>query len=586
MRSVLVVLALLAQQQIRDAQIGQTGSATLTGTVMLDASKSEPVRRALVTVTIGPQTSRQWQTSTDDNGRFSLAGLAAGSARVVVSKPAFVTTYYGARRPGSTLGVPVALTDGQTTDIKVALTRGGVISGTVFDERGRPMPGAPVRVLQVVTSPTGRRSFVTYANSALIPPTDDRGSYRIFGLPAGTFVVSAQPRLAVGADIRQSTPAEVQWAELAIAGASAAGTATPEPGPSVTYATVYHPGTTRLADAGVVQLAAAQERGGIDLRMQFIATARLQGTVTYGDGRPAAGVQVALVPKDAETPDAARQLVLLEVGLISGGMRPSAANGEFSLSGIEPGDYYLLARTGGAGRAAGSGVERLWAMTELRVDGRDISGVALQLASTASLAGRVVFEGAGPGPSAGLMPSLRAVDGRGLSTQPVSALPVGDGAFRVDGVVPATYRFSASLPGWTMRSAVLNGRDIADSTVDVPAGGIDGLEVTFTNRPAELTGVLYDSAGRPTSDLSIVLFAADPAMWFNGSRRIRPIARPATDGRFNFAGLVAGDYLLAALTEVSAQDLNDPEFLREVAGAAIKVSLTDGEKKTQDLRIK
>jgi hypothetical protein len=589
MSLLLVILALLAsQQQIRDAQIAQTGTAALTGTVMTDGPKPEPVRRALVTVTIGPQTSRQWQTSTDDRGRFALAGLAAGAARVVVSKPAWVTTYYGARRAGSTLGVPVALTEGQTTDIKVPLTRGSVISGTVFDERGRPMPGVPVRVLQVVTSPTGRRSFSTYSNSALVPPTDDRGGYRIFGLPAGTFIVSAQHRLS-GHEVRQSTQAELQWAERVIAGASAASnptSAAPDRGPSVTYATVYHPATTRLADAGVITLTTAEERRGIDFRMQFTVTARVQGTVTHGDGRPASGVPVSLVPKDAETPDAARQLILMEVGMAGGGMQPTAPNGSFVLAGIEPGDYYVLARTGVGGRGAGAGGERLWAMTEIRVDGRDVNGLALQLVPTASLSGRVVFDGTSPAPAPGLTTALRAVDGRGFSTQAPSAPPAADGAFRLDGVVPATYRLSATMPGWTMRTAVLNGRDIADSAFDVPAAGVDGLVVTLTNRPAEVTGVLYDAAGRPTSDLSIVLVGADPSMWFPGSRRTRPIVRPATDGRFTFGSLVAGDYLLAALTDVTAADLTDPEFLREVAAAAIKITVADGERKTQDLRIK
>jgi len=178
------------------------------------------------------------------------------------------------------------------------------------------------------------------------------------------------------------------------------------------------------------------------------------------------------------------------------------------------------------------------------------------------------------------------VDGRGFSTQAPSAPPAADGAFRLDGVVPATYRFSATMPGWTMRTAVLNGRDIADSAFDVPAAGVDGLVVTLTNRPAEVTGVLYDAAGRPTSDLSIVLVGADPSMWFPGSRRTRPIVRPATDGRFSFGSLVAGDYLLAALTDVTAADLTDPEFLREISAAAIKIIVADGERKTQDLRIK
>ena len=112
------------------------------------------------------------------------------------------------------------------------------------------------------------------------------------------------------------------------------------------------------------------------------------------------------------------------------------------------------------------------------------------------------------------------------------------------------------------------------------------MVLTFTDRAAEISGVLSDAAGRPTSDLSIVLIAANPDLWFNGSRWTRPIVRPANDGRFAFSGLAPGDYLLAALSEVSAADLSDDVFLREVATAGIKVSVAAGEKKTQDIRVK
>jgi hypothetical protein len=351
---------------------------------------------------------------------------------------------------------------------------------------------------------------------------------------------------------------------------------------------VYFPSAVSLADAGVITLAAGQERGGINLRMPFVTTARLQGTVTLPDGRPAAGVPVSVLLKDEANPDAERARALFEAGLTAARPAPSATDGTFSLSGIEPGDYYVLARTRGPGLPGARIADRMWAMTELRVDGTNIDGVALRLAPAVSLAGRVVFAGLGTPPAGrGLTAAVRPVDVRGISGQlPTSPLSA-DLAFQIDGIVPAVYLFTATIPGWTMTSAILNGRDVADTPFDIPAGApTSGLVVTFTDRPAEVSGVLYDAAGRPTSDLSIVLFAADSTMWFTGSRRTRPIVRPASDGRFTFGGLVAGDYLLAALTDVSPNDLNDAAFLREVAAAAIKITVADGERKTQDLRIK
>ena len=62
-------------------------------------------------------------------------------------------------------------------------------------------------------------------------------------------------------------------------------------------------------------------------------------------------------------------------------------------------------------------------------------------------------------------------------------------------------------------------------------------------------------------------------------------ARPAADGAFSIKDLPPGDYLLAAVTDVDQDEWQALEFLEKLAPAAIKISIADGEKKIQDLRI-
>jgi len=52
---------------------------------------------------------------------------------------------------------------------------------------------------------------------------------------------------------------------------------------------------------------------------------------------------------------------------------------------------------------------------------------------------------------------------------------------------------------------------------------------------------------------------------------------------FTITDLPAGEYLIAALTDVEPADLADPAFLSQIVPAAIPVTLREGEKKTQDL---
>jgi hypothetical protein len=80
------------------------------------------------------------------------------------------------------------------------------------------------------------------------------------------------------------------------------------------------------------------------------------------------------------------------------------------------------------------------------------------------------------------------------------------------------------------------------------------------------------------------------AYWLYGSRRIVTSA-PATDGRFTIGGpgaalLPAGEYYLAAVTDVSKDEQYDPAFLQTIIPAAIKVTLAPGARQTQDLRVR
>ena len=598
---VLAAVTVLGVQQTRDVVRYATGTAVLSGTVVVDEPNGQPVRRALVALAPSADPRALYQVASDDNGRFSFTGMPQGHVRITVSKPGFVTTYYGARAPGATVGQPVALTNGQTTDIAVRLPRGAVISGTVTDENGAPMGSVRVQAQRVSVSALGERVF-TPTSIVNLPTTDDRGAYRIYGLAAGDYIVTARPSVTLSrGEVRQTSATELQWADRQLRG-GATGTAAagrenaeaPAPGRTVTYASVYYPGSVNAAAAGIVSVVAGQERSSVDLRMQFVPTARVEGRVSRPDGQPARFQSVILIPETAQALEQERLLAMMEVGLIGGGptATTTTADGSFSIQGVEPGSYTVLARTAvaarGAGAAAPSPAEGQWAMTDIRVDGQDITGLDLRLAPGQYVSGRVLFETrTRPVTPPRVSLSVRAASTRGVGVS-LPALPLlePNDAFTVVGLIPAPYRITATAPGWTLKSAMLGNRDVADVPFEIkPGADVPGLVLTLTDSPAEVSGTLFDGANRPTSDLSIVLFATDRAMWFAGSRRVRPAVRPATDGRFIFTGLVAGEYYLAALGDVSPAELANPQFLEQVVPAAIKITVGHGEKKTQDLRI-
>jgi hypothetical protein len=471
--------------------------------------------------------------------------------------------------------------------------------------------------------------------SAVAAPgaTDDLGAYRVFGLPPGDYVVQArsQPNFGQGPVIRQVTEAEVRWADqqtTASQAQAAPGAAeAPPPGPAVAYSAVYFPGTTFASDAAVISLRPGEERLNVDFSLSLVPTARVTGTVVRPDGSLAGGATVVLESDGHEDGDL--------IGLMLGrGRAVTRPDGTFALTGVTPGRHTLTVR-GTPAPAPGAPAQTaetelmamasamtgmfsggsenpatLWSTEVIAVNGQDIGPLTMHLRDGLTLEGAVVVEGGGvPADVAGLRIGLA----RPSSGNPVTAMlpmmnpgastgvPGDDGAFIVKGLIPGKYqvtvsgrpmRLNAAMPGmppstggWIVKSVTWRDQDLADTGVEIQAGvPVTGVVVTLTNRPAELGGTVIDAAGRPTGAFPIVVFSRNPAQWGTGSRRVLQ-AHPASDGTFSVIGLPAGDYYLAAVTRLEPGDLANRRFLEDLVPASLHISIGDGEKKRQDLKL-
>ena len=164
------------QQQTRDrAQLPQ-GTAAIAGRV-LTADTGRPVKRARVAVSGGGRGGGRTAV-TDDQGRYVVDGLPAGSYTVTASKTGFVDAVFGQRRPLQP-GTPIDVADAQQlANVDLRIVRGGVITGRVLDEDGEPLARALVTV-QRYQYVRGERQLMAAGGDQ----TDDRGQYRVFGLP-------------------------------------------------------------------------------------------------------------------------------------------------------------------------------------------------------------------------------------------------------------------------------------------------------------------------------------------------------------------------------------------------------------------
>jgi Carboxypeptidase regulatory-like domain len=532
------------QRPPRDAvQPTERGTASISGRVVA-ADTARPINRARVLVSGAgaPRTAL-----TDETGRFNITALPAGTYRISASKAGFVDAAFGQRRTRSD-GTPIPVVDGQQiTKVDLALSRGAVITGHVLDEGGEPLARAIVQVL---------RHQYQRGEKRLIPVggdrTDDRGQYRVFGLPPGDYVVSATS----GSDgfLRRTlinpTPANVAF---------------DDPPENTGYAPTYYPGVVTAADASRLKVAAAQELSGIDFQLQLVQLAAVRGTVLGGAG------SVVLIPDESAGPPR------------MGTLRTRVdADGTFVMANVSPGRYTAVARSEGT-----SGPGTVTAMQPLVVAGQDVA-VTLSPMKPARVSGTATFESAATAPPSTLT-GFRVI-AQPLGPAPGTGRPnrsselSGGPQFALE-LLPGEYLVQASAAGgWTMKHVYLDGRDVTDQPIDVKAGDtITGLNIIFTDRISSLAGVVRAGNDAAVAGTTVIAFPADEKQWRPQTRKIRT-AQTDPDGTFRLNNLPPGEYLLVATDDVEQGEWFDPAFLEAVRDKGVRVTLAEGEQKMQTLK--
>ena len=591
-----------------DAPSRKSGTSQIAGRVMTADTSPAPIRRAIVSIA-GDELSPARATITDDSGRFTFDALPAGTFTISAKKAAYLPAEFGATKPGRP-GSRVALAAGEQRTLALTMFRGAAIGGTLRNPDGTPLGGVNVYLLNA-------RSYNDGAAARVDPAvTNDRGEYRFYGVSPGDYIVAAAPLASGTGEIgaRTSTATDALLAALGQHQKAGANSPLPAPvAPPAGYAPVYFPGSSFISDAQRIRLNAGDERESVSFEVPRVPVASIEGTIS-GNVPNLAGVQMAIVPEMRD--------LRISPGPASVTAIPPNEAGEFKFGNLAPGRYQIVGRArGGApepvggvaarGRgSAGSGAiamgsgETMFAVADVEVRGQNLKGLSLSLQPGGSLSGTLVFDAAGTAPPANLAGvrigvalvgglyayNLGAVRYGNILSEVTPVGVAADGSFRITGMGPGRYTITCVMPNdmakiWTLRSAVADGRDLLDDGLAGLTSQFRDVKLTLTDKKTELTGSLQSVSGTPINDYFVIAFSTNREHWRSGSRRVVS-ARPATDGTFLFSGLPSGEYFVAALADLDPLEWQETDFLAQVMPAAIKLTVPEGERKRQDLRVK
>ena len=543
---------LFAQPQLppRDPQRPPAkGTAVIKG-IVVDAQSGAPVRGA--TVRAAGAAAPQQPVAVDGEGQFEIRELPAGKYLVTALRTGYLPGSYGQRSP-TTPGAPLELLDGQQVEkVRIAMWRGGVISGNVFDEYGEPAVGVQVQAMQYRYI-GGTRQLVPTGMSGPIR-TDDLGGFRLYGLPPGQYYVSARPMNMMQANV---------------------------PAGGTGVMPTYYPNTADQAGAQRLNVVAGKEIGGINISLVTGRLARIRGRAVMSTGEPFAASYVSLTQREGNGMSSS-----------SGGtVRP---DGTFEVAGVTAGQYLISVRPQNA--RDGDDVEV--ARANVTVTGEDIEGLLLVGSRGAVVRGRVITDEGVPLPLEPRQLGVQiqpAPEERGMFMRgPVK----DDYSFELKGVfgrgrltamtmgAPASVTSGVSGGGWSPKAVVWRDQDVGDRWLDFDAGQVmDDIQIVFSRTWSELSGLVVDDRNQPSTQTWLVLFPADESRWLPESPRIRLI-RTDADGKYRLQRLYASEYLVAAVPDMEPGQQQDPEFLRTLVDTATRVSVLDGETKVQNLTVK
>jgi protocatechuate 3,4-dioxygenase beta subunit len=555
MRLALIFVCVVALARSSTAQSPSTGKApaqaSLEGKVVKEPA-GEPLKKAIIEL-IGENQEEggNYTATSDQDGRFKIVGIQPGRYRLFVERTGYIEV--DAQRRHSD-GVALSLEAGQELkDQTLHMLAAAIITGRVMDEDGDPMANVDVTVSRRKFS-SGSFKFEPAGSSQ----TNDLGEYRVGGLMAGKYYISASPLPNFQSIVHvPKSPDDSETGQ-----------------PDMAYVTTFYPNTPDRSQASAIELHAGDDMP-LDFSLTRTHTARIRGSV-------------------AGLASVTKAVVMLR-GRDSNAMYNAAEvdpDGKFEILHVAPGSYSVTAMTLMADPPQMA--RRTVEITDTNVDGLRLAPLA-----GAAVRGRVRLAGSIAKVDASLLfVYLRRSDGENESSGGVSFADEGtmvsagmgrvkaDGTFELKNVPPGVYEVEVSgdikaMSDCFVESVVAGTKDVADAGLKVSGGSIS-IDVTVSSGAGVVDGVVANDRNEPIAD-AVVVAVPEEKYRIQQSR----YGKATTDqrGHFILRGLRPGGYTLFAWETLDGDDYFDPEYLKKYEGRETAIRLEKGAHQNTSLKV-
>ena len=473
------------------------------------------------------------KSTTDEEGRFRISNLSPGTYYVWPFVPSFVITESTGSYP---MGKAVTVAEAENVDeVDFHLTSGGVITGRVTDSAGRPVIDERIHLIPI--GDDVRRLATSMYPSINEIGTDDRGVYRVFGLPAGKY------KVAIGDDYAAFTSTTGRRF----------------------YPRTFHPDVTDEAKAKIVEVTEAEEETSIDITVARLLTGyAASGRFIDGDtGKP--------------VPNIGFGLTIIVNGRPSGfmsGNGVTSADGTFRIDNLPPGRYAINVMPRPDSSYYGESAP-------FDIFDSDVSDLEAKIHRGAMISGNVLIEGSTDRSLAAKFAQTRletvmwsSESGAGFGTMMLTNINP-DGSFEVGPVQKGkvTFRLTAperSAPSeFTLLSIDHNGVD-KSAGIQVNAGeNISGLRIVAGYGTGSIRGSIRSEGGALAEGTFV-----DVQFFRPGNQHKVGYQQVDARGRFVFERVPPGNYEIVATAYLNNNRITSKQSVVASNGTVTEVTLT------------